>query len=766
MPSSLLSNLVATRSTQGEVIVPFFAPDGLNKFGFYNPYWYMENGWESIGATEDEMTFRVQAQNVNNYSFDVVLNPDGPLATIKFDTPVVGVRYYEDSNGKNQYDVIFAGFVKSIRQKSENSLQYVKVTATSVKKILRDITVRGSYCWDGEKVTYLDAIPLHMNSGGRPDWTFSTDGIPMPALNPDWGIFDDEEPIDPSERPTDSACYCTLGMLLQYLCAAYGAGGSGSESFEAARDDARRFFTALDRLPDTFPFNFIWPTAFGQQVDQNIVNNFNNAVGQNNTSQGGARKGRDIKFRNGQPLIGNVGEIGVLDTIFAECGGFSYAIGYGDINANEDTDGSIDVFLKCVPTRLFDSIQSLPIFYAGGNETDIGDKLVVRELDYVESCDGTFTRMNGIGSSVKIEQRVETNDTDILGVLYGFTDEDFQGFRTDSVVGGQTSEVLMYKALKKYPHLFSRFCFEPDFDPQFGTAYEEYPLVKAARPVWPFLLSFQGAAINTQATDIVPYPVRLEVDTAGDGVFLDAGIESDGFISWNNGYFEFQTLRDVGINRNDLPADSKRRGIFTWGSGGWGSVVNGKLDISLNNLRVTVAIPIDATLNYALKTPADSTIKDDESLYTNAPDSPDAFRFDSRFTRTMTVDLSRLYDLWLRIDSYPVPESAGGTLFSYKLSIQDAVRSDYKLLVQNVNKMLYERNRLQRSGYFRYTGKLIPPQVYPLGQQINSIFSTDPDTEVSPFELNCCIQRRSWSTKNLGTGDKPKWVSATDLMPI
>lgn len=771
MPSSLL-NTTSTTSTLGEYVIPFFAPDASQGFSVTNQYWYMENGWESIGATEDKMTFRVQAENVNNYSFDIVLNPDGVLSKIKQDTPVIGVRFYNDSNGDGDYDIIWAGYVETIRQVSADSVQYCEVVCTSVKKCLRDIPVRGSYAWDGQNVVFRDAIPLHLNRGGRPDWTFSDDGIPMPAINADWGLTDDEEPPTSDDQSSTQATYCTLGMLLRYLGIFYSEPDlDESQLAEEARNDAMEFCTGLLRLPSGFPFNFTWPGTFGQEVDQFIISNFNNATGQNNTSQGGARKGRDIRFRNGQPLFSTKTETGVVDTIFGECGGFSYALQYGSF---VDVFTPIQITLACVPTRFINGSQSLTLFYAGGKESGNGVLPLIRELDYMESCGGTFTRMIGMGSSVKIEQRIDSKATN--GILYGWTNDDFIGFCAEAVEfgGGSADEESMARALKKYPHLFSRFLFDPAFDFSAGTDYEQNPATQSVRPVWPFLLSYQGAALTTQANDIVPYPLRIEIDNGDGSGFREPGYEQDGFISWDNGYFEFNAFREIGINRQDTPSVSKRYGMFTWGTGNdngvpdgaWGGIKNGSLNITLNNIRCTVAIPHDATLNYSMKVPADTLPVGSEELFQAAPDSPDALKFDFNFSRTMVVDLTRLYDLWLRIFAFPIPESSGGTQFPDKLSITDAVRSDYNLLAQNVNKMLYERNRLERSGFFRLIGPLLPPQAYALGSQISQIKSTDPSSNVNPYVLNCCIQRREWRTIKAGSGSEPKWTSETDLCPI
>jgi hypothetical protein len=773
MPVAVISRSTAAKSQKGEFVVPFFAPDGAEGFTVSNPYWYMESGWESIGATEDEMTFRIQATAVSNYAFDTALNPNGPLGQIKFDTPVVAARFYTDTSGTTNYEIVWGGFVKSIRQVSEHGQQYCQITATSIKKLLRDINIRGSYCWDGSNVVYRDGIPLHMNKGGRPDWTFTDDGIPMMAVNPDWSLDTDQEPPDPSKQDSTAATYCTLGMLLQYLITFYSGATSESSQCEDARNLARQFFTGLDCLPNTFPFMIQWPDTFGQELDQNIIANFNNATGQNNTSQGGARKGRDLAFRNGQPLISNPGEIGVLDTIFAECGAYSYSFSYGDLGLDSDS-GAIVVNLNCIPTRLIAANQAQSIFYAGGKESAIGPFPLVREFDYVESCSGTYTRLNGIGSTIKIETRVDSSgdpldgSSSTTGIKYGFTPADFNNWRALSVSlgGGQADEQTMHAALGNFPHLFSRFLIEPSYDFTQGTDFSDYPLAKAPRPVWPFLLSYQGAGLSQFANDIVPYPIRIEIDTGDGNGFRDSGVEADGFISWDNGYFEFNALREIGINRSDTPDQSSRYGMFTWGPGGWGSVVGGVLDCTLNDIRVTIAIPHDATLNYSSKTPADGEIKSDEGLYVNAPDSPDAQRFDSRFTRTMIVDLHKLYDLWLRVGSFPIPESIGGAQFPDAPGIGDAVRDNYDLLVANVQKSLYERNRLQRSGYFRFIGSIVPPEVYPLGVQLDEIAPYDQASGVDPFPLNCCIQRRVWATRNLGSPDAPKWTSTTEIYPI
>lgn len=299
MPTDFITNDVATakKSQVGEFIFPVFSTNGDSGFNYANPYWYMQDGFESIGSTDDEMTFLLKAENVANYDFDMVMNLNGVLNDIKFDTPMVALRRWVDNKSKYRYDVCFAGYVKNIRQVSHALEQYIEVTCTSVKKAMRDILVRGSYCYDGTTVVYRDAIPLHMNRGGRPDWIWTPGGTPMPALNCDFGIETDTEPPDPTQQSSEQATYCTLGMLLRYLNAFYGPDADTQEQLvQSAIETALEFNTALDRLPNTFPFQFDWPRTFGQEIDQFVIGNFNNAVGQNNTTTGGARKGRDIRL--------------------------------------------------------------------------------------------------------------------------------------------------------------------------------------------------------------------------------------------------------------------------------------------------------------------------------------------------------------------------------------------------------------------------------------------------------------------------------------
>jgi hypothetical protein len=84
--------------------------------------------------------------------------------------------------------------------------------------------------------------------------------------------------------------------------------------------------------------------------------------------------------------------------------------------------------------------------------------------------------------------------------------------------------------------------------------------------------------------------------------------------------------------------------------------------------------------------------------------SPDLNRISATLDRQDVLDLRGLYDLWLRKDSFPVPESQLSTKATDKPTRSNALRNDTELLRSHVRRHMVFAGRLKRSGYFSKRG--------------------------------------------------------------
>ena len=784
MPSAIIrSDVYSAPSSNNEdanVFMPFFAPNGT-QFTLWNPNWYVEYGEEMFGDFPDTWVVKIPSANDDDFFPAMGLNPDGPIQDLTFDCPVVIKRAWKDQQGVSHWTVVGCGYIQTIEHAGGSMPEhdFLTVTCTSAKKLMRDISLIGHYCWDGTAITFREGIPLCCNPGGRPNWTFDTAGNPWMAVNPDWGLTSDETPPLATAIDSTAATYCTLGMLTTYLKNVYGP--IPLDAMATAESAAKAHYPGLKRLPSSGPFEFIWPDNLASVLDTYYVENFNNAIGQNNAAIPGARKGRDMEFKNGTPLVsridhlGGINAPGILDQIFESSGGFSWALTYGDSQTDMSNAVNYPVTLTVVPTRIQSTASSIPLYYGEGDESAISSPLVT-EWSYKESVEGVYTRVVGIGNQAKVETRVSTS---IIGGDNGLTrgfdtntafDHDFGKFLLMAAAGTTparpwTTPEQVQLALTRYQSsfLFTRYLLSKTFQVESGTSFNFYPQANAPLRVEPNLLSFQG--VNEQdptgANDFVPYPIRTE--TSIDGTTWDTGPELDGLINWDNGYIEFPAFADIGFGEGD-----NRIGAIYWPHGQYHCVSVGgtmQLDLGLRDVRATIAVNLDSALTGTAKNPFDGLENGDENLYTVIPDSPDALRFDSGFSRTLVMDLQSLYELWLRYSSYPIPETAGGTQFPDYATFINALRTDASYLLQHCNKALHDRNRLVRSGYFRYDGWLVS-NGFEIGKQISDIRSiAEGSARRQPFTLNCVIGGRRWRTENIGSSEKPLWKIMTEIVP-
>lgn len=640
--------------------------------------WYATVVDQTVGSTPGSFTVLITCDDsVDEQAFDTVLNPDGPIADLPIGTACSVKKMFYDSTGEVQSELLMVGEVMGHNHVIYEGHQAIEVKVIDARHRLKDVRVIGRYMQVPGKpgavsvVYYQHGWSSRWNPDGRPNCVFTKGGIPVFAPYPDYGLDQDQEPPDASQRLEDTACYWTLENIIEYLQAFWGS--TTPQEIAAVVSAALAMFSELQLLPGWVN----WPAGFAAGLDSVAQNNFNNAVGQNNTSIGGARKGRDIKAIHGMSLLGDpqTGDMGVLDMIFQAAGGWSWTLQY-----SEDLGASTTII--AVPTRWTSPENGVDMPFGMGDPNSFGLSTITGG-NYSVSAESTITRATGHGSLVKIETRVGTDDDSLVQAWNG-DDETAMKQLAVSLGGGTATVETVQQAFDQYWWVGTTYTINPAFDFQEGTDQSDNTRAPITRPIWPMLLSFQGNRLT--AGDILPWPVRAECSVSGTFV---TGMEADGLEVWDDGIIYMPGLRAI-----KLQGDGTGAGTFTWNSVGGtisggipiaGSGATAMIDISFNYVRVSLAIPCDHRLNYTSDVAIGLT-------------SPDADQFTSDFSRGVVLDLNGMYELWLRMDSWPIPEGSGADAAADDLPTTDnAVRSDLELLQGHVDRALVDNYALDKS---------------------------------------------------------------------
>lgn len=728
MPVALVNRSdVSAASETADTLIPFLGQSQ----DIANENWWVELCEQWDGAQEEKCTIRLQAVENDEDAYTLALNPNGPASYLQHGETVVVKRRWTNSKGRTGYELLFAGMITKV--KHIGALDALQIEALSFKEKLRDVKIVGSWCWDGTNLVYRRGVDLRMNQGGRPDWTFTPDGIPVPAPHADWGLADDETPPLPTDKNSAKVTNCTFGMFLEYLRIFHGPmlplGGKFGTGWTRAVGDYPDLVNF--RCPDYF----VWPDSFGALLDFENVSNFNQGIGQGNQIIGGARKGRDMSFGGGIGLIGSQGVPGVLDSVFEAAGGWSYAL-----DVIDDPENGFLVVLGEVPQRPTAAFDAVKMYYATGPASTAYAFPVIMDPEYEEDSAEVATRALGLGSRIKNEQRFIT-------VLPAWTAEEFSECMTEAVLLGGTkpTPTTFRQALGLYPNVGGRFIVPPSTNPGQGSDYAAFLQTQQPRPILGSLLSFQGAETTDQANDIVHFPVRVEVQISG---VWQLASEKLGMIVWENGIIEFPAFREFGIDYNDTrPAVlqiSETNGVY--------NVSGGAVVCSINAIRFTAAMELDQCLETGIVSPFDENPGADR--YNLDDQSPDAGKFAQQFTRPIVVDAKGLYEYWNRTDtSFPDPESVGGVAFGKKI-----LRDDTLLLAAHTKKALRHCDRLKRNGPWIMKGWLC--NVYGIGTVIGQLAPVD--GSIDPFDVNCVIRGRRWLTLRSMNGEQVVFENRTE----
>lgn len=747
MANAIVSNKSGV-FVKGEKMQPYFGTDLL----ITDPFWYAEEVEDGLGGEPGRATIIIPCAAGVRFknAFSVAYNPDGPSALIKHgDRCAISRRYTDIETGAYLDRKFWYGHVHDIFPRPADDC--LVLTAYDPREAIKTVRMVGSYVYNPthNRVYYRQGFSTHVNPGGRPNFIYTPNGTPCLAEHPDFGLGSDGQPPDTALRSSAQASYGTLAALLMHLKAFWGYETSDDPLVVQARADALAQFPLLERMP-----SFVtWPDGFGSEVDEISQANFNDAVGQNYTILGGARKGRDMIFR-GTSFVGSDGEKGVFDMIFEAAGGWSWTF---DTLSYSSSGAQFE--LKAVPTRWLGFGRSIDLSMAMGGAPKDFKGPVIEESDYKESSRTTVTRAIGAGSHVKIEVLCSSRAIDHGGVtsalMAAWTAADFDAMRALAVTygGGTPTPDSITKAWAKYWWVLTTWVLNPEFNFMAGTEFANSLRAPMTRPIMPTLLSFAGSSIASN--DILPYPVRAEVN---DGSSWFPGPEKDGLEVWDNGVIFMPGLRDIV-----LESANNAKGSFRWNTAEF-AVSGGMLDITANDIRATLTIPCDHRLIYALRTASDLSM--DAPSVGLMDDSPHVEKLSKDFSRSTYFDLNGLYEAWLRINSYPVPLSTGGvaaTDLTDSRSPQSALRSDLPLLQNHTRRGLIDRFGLTCEGGWTYKGTILTT-ITP-GVQIGLIQPVG-NTNVKPTIVRRSIHRRIFTSRpSTDRAGQPIFENRTKLLP-
>jgi hypothetical protein len=405
--------------------------------------------------------------------------------------------------------------------------------------------------------------------------------------------------------------------------------------------------------------------------------------------------------------------------------------------------------MRCVRTRYRNDKDGIDLeFAAGGDAGTTLAKAIITGGSYEEDGQNLHTMVAGSGDHVMIETRLSTKVSDGSTLEYSQATERLEAWKKEAAIGyiNETGPSVK-RANRLYPEVMTYFRVRKDYNFQAGTEFDAYPQAKIPRPIWPTLLSMmtedvtgKGSTPNdtdakrlARAQDFagIRWRVRFEVYT--DSVWK-MGPEYDGYEVLDNGQMFVPVLREDNGEIKNWKLTNPSIPVINSGT------PDAKLDITLNDVRATLVLPCDHGMTYAIRLPSDNSTANTDTLALEGGNLPDADRIEPGYSRRHFIDLNPLYQLWLRVNSFPRIESDGGTMVENKTTIKNALRSDMDLLQPHMRKSLEELGRLQKGGMLEIAGWLTA--AYPIGTQIRTL--TPVGASTSPFPLRSVIRGVCW----------------------
>lgn len=556
----------------------------------------------------------------------------------------------------------------------------ITVTCYDDRWLLQDIRIVGRFVVIPATgaLQWQQGWPAEFNPGGRPNMLLSkskSGGVPIPgfAPYPDYGLSPDQAP---PENPADAASgsvvgekvasYWTLSWIFRYLHYACGPVSGADTRFTG------------HKAPKVCPASVQWTPGIAVWLDTEDTSWFNNGRGQGKAQASGTnRKGRAISA-DGYALTD------FMELLLSTAGG--YTLGWW-MEGTQGNDGKKSSKSTLSITRSIArgggtgstiyvcrgaDISNLAIktkYFTGGNYREDGSDLVTRSM--------------GLGSLVKIERQMDTYVTVSLEKRWSAAELTALLARGNALSVASTDG--MRALFSEFPNVLSAWKFKETYNYQTGTSESSMPRAQIPRPIMPYLLSWIGA----EAYDYVAqrYPIRVEI-SVDDGSTWATTTELTGLEVLDDGTILMPTLRELTLA--GMAGSWRWTGEpYTWGAGA----------VAVNEIRATLAIPCDHRIAAVTK-----LINSQLSEFDDTHRSPDLNRISATLDRQDVLDLRGLYDLWLRKDSFPVPESQLSTKATDKPTRSNALRNDTDLLRSHVRRHMVFAGRLKRSGYFSKRG--------------------------------------------------------------
>jgi hypothetical protein len=675
--------------------------------------------YDPVGPQPGYAKFEIPVYATHEKTNQVVLN--APWQKLLHGTRVVVSRQRQGFESHH----FWVGRVCMIEGDIESDA--IVVTAKDDRWMLQDVRILGRWLCEPWSVlnnmVWQQGWPAVFNDGGRPNMMLTRvmddDGVYIPAFAPapNHGLGDDEQvPTDPGDLMT-KAGYWTISWILRYLSIFYGPGAASYYPSSSAV------------VPKLCPAGIRWPRGMGNQIDTETSAYWDEGRGSSRGSTlGDRRRGREIN-------LDGFGVLDAMETLISTAGG--YTLGW-ESRAEKDDAG------KMTPTSTI-SIQ--PAIYKGGCG---GTLIVVRggtataqlttggryftRGNLLEDSSDMVTSAYGVGSLAKIERRVDTVTTYLTG---RWSSDRLTALNADGQAQAISTDEGMRSLFALYPEVCSYYTLDTDWDFMAGTSESGYPRADIHRPIMPHLLSWIGGlALDYAAAN---FPVRVEVSFDG-GSNWKATTELVRLAVMDDGTIDLGSLREVALaNDSSLPGTWKWAGTeFQWGVGA---------GIAEVDVRMTIAIPCDHRLSAVAKLVHDTM----SSGFDDVVDTPDLARLHADFQRQNVLDLRGLYDLWLRIDSYPRPESCFNEPAAGDLPVRDrALKNDLPQLRAHVRRHLYLNGRLKGGGV------LACPQLVtsvPQGYQVQNIHHVTGDNAANEIAINRVVRARHWMQQESG-GDQ------------
>lgn len=727
MPSTGLSESANVLNSLAGYMRPTFYPDGGNALTFQ--HWLATDVTLRAGVNPSTAIIDIPlASQLDEKAPSVVAITGGPMQLIKQGTPCK-IEGFATADADTQAITLMQGRVTGMDGNLDDGSagDRLIVEVADPRYDLEGCVVMGSWWATSSGPAYRQTYPATFNHRGLPNglWCkvlgFGNVKLFCP---PNFGLNDGQQPPDPSNKGnTTKATFFTVVDMCTYFQFTQSA-------------------VAFGLVSSVFPFySFFNTDVIGWAPDWcSIITGDVDALttGAGNTAQAASalRPASEICCE-GMPILAAV------QAALALAGPFALYV----FPTGGDSTGST---ITVVRTRLSNGVkgETLPRPMNGNAADVLSDLRAVTGGNIRESSKNTYTKAAAGGNTVFIERRLYSNidsaDGSSTGLTWGWDATVAANFAADlativnntggtavccarnsdgtvsanvltgsqefkTTSGQPTSEAVVRQAAEKYlfnqpyyQRLFASWLIDPAFDYQAGTSESGMPRAPMSRPMLPHLLTsmLQGATAQQGAT-----PTYAQLQAFGQVLFeynpygQQAQITNEDY--WNmtpkaddfqinaDGTFWLRALRDQNL---------------TWYVSPVGYAPAIVLTIKPAAIRATFAIPCDHRVEGGYKIACDAT--ENLAVTPTAANASDAGRIDKTLSRLHYVDARRLYQKWLRKNSYPQPRKAGGSQYpdaptglgAGGMGPANALRDDSDYLYTSVRRKLEDVGRVGKGG--------------------------------------------------------------------